>query len=163
MNEQTQDWKIERITEYTKLENEIAIETHELITDPERNRLIKEQLLLSVRIEEIEKIHHKNIEAAQQQQAGIKLELAEGWGVFADKTFECAAGIATLRTTKSLKIQSKEKLIDFLVRNNKLVDFIKSFEITRLRKIKDAGMLEDEIATWDEKKNVAIKIAEEGK
>jgi hypothetical protein len=159
MSEQTQDWKEERITEYAKLENEIAIETHELITDPERNRLIKEKLLLSARIEEVEKIHHKNIEAAQQQQAGIKVELIDKW-YSEDKTFECAVGTATLRTTKSLHIWNKEKLIDFLVTINKLSNFIKSFEITKLRKIKDAGMLEDEIATYDEKKNVAIKITE---
>ncbi len=154
------DWKELRIAEYARLENEIAIETHELVTDPVRNRLIKEQAMLNAEIEEVEAIYHKNIEAAQQQQAGIKLELAETWSDTEDKTFECDAGTAILRTTKSLHIRSKEKLVAFLELNKKLTEFIKSFEITKLRKIKDAGMLEDEIATWDEKKNVAIKLAE---
>lgn len=159
MSEQTQDWKTERIDAYIKLEKEIAIITHELNIDPELNRLIKQQVALCEMIEVAKAPHFKSIEVAQQQQAGIKLELAEKWDI-EDKTFECTAGTATLRTTKSLHIRSKEKLVAFLELNKKLTEFIKSFEITKLRKIKDAGMLEDEIATWDEKKNVAIKIAE---
>ena len=160
MNDQTsQDWKTERITEYAKLENTINIETRELVTDPERSRLLKEQEILRAQILDIERPYNKNIEAAQQQQAGIKAELVDRW-YSEDKTFECAAGTATLRTTKSLHIWNKEKLIDFLVTINKLSNFIKSFEITKLRKIKDAGMLENEIATYDEKKSIAIKITE---
>jgi len=114
------DWKELRIAEYARLENEIAIETHELVTDPVRNRLIKEQAMLNAEIEEVEAIYHKNIEAAQQQQAGIKLELAETWSDTEDKTFECDAGTAILRTTKSLHIRSKEKLVAFLELNKKL-------------------------------------------
>jgi len=153
------DWKELRIAEYAQLENEINIETHELVTDPEMSRLIKERTMLDAEIEEVGAIYDKNIKAAQEQQAGIKLELTENWDI-PEKTFECTAGVATLRTTKSLHIRSKEKLVAFLELNKKLTEFIKSFEITKLRKIKDAGMLEDEIATWDEKKNVAIKLAE---
>ena len=160
IDERMQNWRTDRIAEYAKLENEINIEKNELITDPARNSLITEQKAINERIEQIESLYRKNIETAQQQQAGIKAELVDTWGTTEDKTFECTAGIATLRTTKSLHIRSKEKLVAFLELNKKLTDFIKNFEITKLRKIKDAGMLEDEICTWDEKKSVAIKIAE---
>ena len=160
MSEQTkQDWTTERITEYAKLEKEVVTIMHEMSADIGLNKLIQKRSDLDTVIEFAEKSYFKNIEAAQQQQAGIKLELVDRW-YGEEKTFECAAGIATLRTTKSLKIQNKQKLIDFLTTINKLPNFIKSFEITKLRKIKDAGMLEDEIATYDEKKSIAIKLAE---
>lgn len=159
-DERMRNWRTDRIAEYARLENEIDIETHELVTDPERNRLIKEKEKLNEMIELAEGLYIKNIEAAQQQQAEIKLELVETWGGAEDKTFECDAGTATLRTTKSLNIRSKEKLVAFLELNKKLTEFIKSFEITKLRKIKDAGMIEDEIATWDVSRSVAIKITE---
>ena len=160
IDERMRNWRTDRIAEYAKLENEINIETHEMVADPELIKLMKEQAKLNDMIALLKGTYSKNIEAAQQQQAGIKLELVDTWGDTEDKTFECDAGTATLRTTKSLNIRDKEKLIAFLELNKKLTDFIKSFEITKLRKIKDAGMLEDEICTWDEKKSVAIKIAE---
>ena len=161
MSEQTkQDWKAERIAEYTRLEKDITIEMHEMETDPELLKLMKEQAKLNDMIALLKGTYTKSIEAAQQQQAGIKLELAEKWDCLPFKEYACDAGVATLRTTRSLHIRSKEKLVAFLELNKKLTDFIKSFEITKLRKIKDAGMLEDDIATWDEKKNVAIKIAD---
>lgn len=160
MSEQTkQDWKEKRIAEYAKLEKKITHERNTLLSDSEINKLALERDKLDKLIIEKGKQYILNIDAAQQQQAGIKLELAEKWDI-EDKTFECAIGTATLRTTKSLHIRSKAKLVAFLELNKKLTEFIKSFEITKLRKIKDAGILEDEIATWDEEKNVAIKIAE---
>ena len=163
MNEETaytSNWKEEVIAEYARLEKKINKFISLKNSDPEINRLALERDKLNKKIVEMGKQSILNIDAAQQQQAGIKLELAEKWDI-EDKTFECAAGTATLRTTKSLHIRSKEKLVAFLELNKKLTEFIKNFEITKLRKIKEAGMLEDEIATWDEKKNVAIKIAEE--
>ena len=157
--EAKQDWKTERITEYAKLEKEEVTIKHEMSADIGLNKLIQKRSDLDTVIKFAEKSYFKNIEAAQQQQAGIKLELVDRW-YGEEKTFECAAGIATLRTTKSLKIQSKQKLIDFLVLNKKLVDFIKSFEIAKLRKIKDAGFLGDEVVSYDETKSIAIKITE---
>ena len=159
-DERMQNWRTDRIAEYARLENEIVLEMNEMGADPELIKLMKEQAKLNDMIALLKGTYSKDIEAAQQQQAGIKLELVDTWGATEEKTFECDAGTATLRTTKSLNIRSKEKLVAFLELNKKLTDFIKSFEITKLRKIKDAGMLEDEICTWDEKKTVAIKIAE---
>lgn len=160
IDERMQNLRTDRIAKYAQLENEIAIETHEMDTDPELNRLHNEWVKLGKMIEQGGEIYFKNIKAAQQQQAGIKLELVDTWGDTEDKTFECPAGTATLRTTKSLHIRSKEKLIEFLTTIKKLPEFVKTFETAKLRKIMDAGLLERDIATWDEKKSIAIKIAE---
>lgn len=153
------DWKAERIVEYSRLETEIATEMNDMGTDPDLVKLMKEQAKLNDMISLAKGIYVKNIEAFQQQQAGIKLELAEKWDT-EEKSFTCDAGMATLRITKSLQIKSKEKLVNFLATLNKLPDFIKTFEITKLRKIKDAGLLDDGIASYDEKKSIAIKITE---
>lgn len=157
---ETQDWKTERITEYAKLENIVTIEMRKMGTDPDLDALMRDRVKLNEMIERGQELYLKKIEAAQQQQAGIKLELVDNW-YGEEKTFECPAGTATLRTTKSLKIQSKQKLIDFLMLNKKLIDFIKTFEIAKLRKIKDAGFLGDEVVSYDETKSIAIKLAEE--
>ena len=160
IDERMQNWRTDRIAEYARLENEINIKMHVMKTDPHLNKLMKEQAKLNDIVALAKGAYTRFIEAAQQQQAGIKAELVDTWGETEEKTFECDAGTATLRTTKSLNIRSKEKLIAFLELNKKLTDFIKSFEIAKLRKIKDAGMIEDEIATWDIKRNVAISIKE---
>ena len=161
MSDQKQDdWKEGRIAEYAKLEREIDTKLHEMEIDPQLNKFLQEQAALNLKMEAAKAKFLKNIEAAQQQQAGIKQELAEKWGIKEDKTFECRAGKATLRVNRSFVIRNKEKLIDFLTLNNKLIDFIRTFDISKLRKIKDAGMLGDEIATYEETKTIAIKLTE---
>ena len=160
IDERMQNWRTDRITEYARLENIVTTEMRKMGTDPDLDALMRDRVKLNEIIELGEGCYLKNIDAAQQQQAGIKLELVETWSDTEEKTFECDAGTATLRTTKSLNIRDKEKLVAFLELNKKLTNFIKSFEITKLRKIKDAGMIEDEIATWDIKRNVAISIKE---
>lgn len=160
IKETKQDWKVERIAEYAKLEaKRKAMEEH-LVNNPDINKLNVEVETARLKLIEAEKPFYESINGFIQQQVGIKQELAEKWDCLPFKEYACDVGVATLRTTRSLHIRSKEKLIDFLTTINKLPDFIKTFEITKLRKIKDAGLLGDEIATWDEKKNVAIKIAE---
>jgi hypothetical protein len=159
MSEQTQDWKTERITEYARLEARKHAWKKNVGDTTFLKNLRGELENARIKLDEAEKPYNEKIDAIAQQQAGIKLELIDRW-YGEEKTFECTAGTATLRTTKSLKIQNKQKLIDFLVLNKKLVDFIKTFEIAKLRKIKDAGFLGDEVVSYDETKSIAIKIAE---
>lgn len=160
INERMRNWRTDRIAEYAKLEaKKIAAREHW----EENVTLFKLQVELKKvldKIEKTEKPYRADIDALSQQQAGIKSGLVETWGDTEDKSFECDAGTATLRTSKSLHIRSKEKLVAFLELNKKLTDFISSFEITKLRKIKDAGMLGDEICTYDEKKSISISIKE---
>ena len=160
IDERMQNWRTDRIAEYARLENIVTTEMRKMGTDPDLDALMRDRVKLNEMIELGQGLYLKNIEAAQQQQAGIKLELVETWSDTEEKTFKCNAGTATLRINRSLNIRNKVKLINFLELNKKLTEFIQSFEIAKLRKIKDAGMLEDEICAWDEKKSVAIKIAE---
>lgn len=158
MSEQTkQDWKEQRIAEYAHLENEIALEMHEMGTDPDLIRLMKEQAKLNDMIALAKGIYAKNIEAAQQQQAGIKLELAEKWDID-EKTFKSDIGEIVLRTTRSLVIQDKDKLIGFLQTIKKLNECIRNFDISKIRKFKEVGLIENEIATWSEKYNISIRL-----
>ena len=158
MSEQKeQDWKEARINQYTLAEGakqEIQNNMTELpeIIELERGIAYKQDQLRHIKQPYLDKILE-----CDQLRTGIKLELADKWDV-EEKTFECNAGSATLRTTRSLIIRNKQKLIEFLALNKKLSEFIKSFEITKLRKIKDAGLLESEIATWDEKRSISISI-----
>ena len=166
MNEEAKErmlkWRTDQIAKYARLENEIAIGMNEMGTDPDLIKLMREQAKLNDMIALAKGFYTKTIETARQQQKGIKMELEDSWGDTEDKTFTCDAGMATLRITKSLQIKSKEKLVNFLATLNKLPDFIKTFEITKLRKIKDAGLLDDEIASYEENPSVAIKITEAG-
>lgn len=158
--EQKQDWKEAMIGKYAQLVKEEASLIQEMKNNEELSKLRAERAELDDDIAERESPYIETMEDIRQSETGIKVELAEKWDI-SEKTFECDVGTATLRTTRSLHIRSKEKLIDFLTLNKKLVEFIKSFETAKLRKIKDAGMIEDEIATYDEKQSIAIKIVED--
>ena len=161
MSEQKeQDWKETRIVEYARLGEAIEWETYEMDQDSTLRQAIEDYQGLGELVKQAKSGYLTKIENMQQQQAGIKLELAEKWNI-PEKTFECNAGTATLRTTRSLIIRNKQKLIEFLTLNKKLSEFIKGFEITKLRKIKDAGLLENEIATWDEKRSISISLTKE--
>ena len=158
--ERNQNWKAENITKYAQTEAVKLQILHDITSDTEigllSERLIKTEAELATK----KQPYFDRVLECEQLQTGIKAELVDAWGATEEKTFECDAGTATLRTTKSLNIRSKEKLVEFLAILGKLPEFIKTFETAKLRKIKDAGLLEDEVATWDEKKSIAIKIAE---
>lgn len=159
-DERNQNWKAESIAKYAELEAYRKSIENDLANNSTINKLNEELETARTKLIEAEKPYYERINGFLQQQAGIKLELVDTWGDTEEKTFECDAGTATLRTTKSLNIRSKEKLVEFLAILGKLPEFIKTFETAKLRKIKEAGLLEDEVATWDEKRSIAIKIAE---
>ena len=153
------NWVEKQITEYAQLEREIDMEMREMNTDPELNQLLEQRKKLNEMIEVGGGIYTKYIDEMREQQTNIKAELISNWDT-EEKTFKCDVGTATLRITRSLHIYNKEKLIEFLTTLNILPDFIKTFEIGKLRKIKGAGLIEDSIANWDETKSVIIKGVE---
>jgi len=158
--ERMEKWRTDRIVEYARLEAErqaLSKRWEENITITLLQIEVKKAL---DKLEDAEKPYHVSIGALNQQQTGIKSELVESWSSTEDKTFECDVGTATLRTNRSLKIRSKAKLVEFLATLNKLPDFVKTFDVTKLRKIKDAGLLDDDIASYEEKKSIAIKLTE---
>ena len=160
IDECMQNWRTDKIVEYARAEAD-KIRTQKNMTEiPEVVELEEDIAYKQEQLKHIKQTYLDKIFQCEQVQTDIKAALVDGWKATEEKTFECDAGTATLRTTKSLNIRDKEKLVAFLELNKKLTDFIKSFEITKLRKIKDAGMLGDDIATYDEKKSIAIQIAE---
>lgn len=152
-----ENWKEQILAKYAELEKELTKITNLMYGDSDLGALILERELIDKEIEQANKGYIEAIEGTKQQQVDLKVELVDNWRA-EDKTFACVIGTATLRTTRSLQIKNKGKLIDFLTTLKKLPEFIKSFEVAKLRKIKDAGLLEDELATYDEKKSVVIKI-----
>lgn len=153
------NWKEVKIAEYSELEHEIGAIACEMATDKDLSKLTLERNKLSKAIIMMQSLYTLQIEAKQQTQAGIKAELIDNWDV-TGKTFECDAGTATLRTTKSVRIRSKAKLIDFLSLNKKLTEYIKAFDTSKLRKIKEAELIGSDVIDWDERKSVAISVKE---
>lgn len=160
--ERAQDWKERGLVEYAKLEKDIATVTHKMDTDPELSSLLKKRNDFDTAIGFVQAPFINTIERAREQQAGIKSEFVSRWDI-PDKTFKSHIGTVTMRTTRSLQIRSKERLVNFLLKIEKLLEFIKSFDEPKLRKMKDAGLLEDDIASWDEKRSISIRIREAGK
>ena len=160
MNEQPkQDWKEARIVEYAHTESEKVQTQKNMMLLPEVIELEEEIAYKQDQLCHIKELYLDRILKCEQLQTGIKQELVEKWDI-EDKTFECDTGAATLCITKSLNIRNKEKLISLLGIIGKLPEFVKSFETAKLRKIKDAGLLDNEIASWNEKKSIAISIKE---
>lgn len=56
---------------------------------------------------------------AAERQSVIRTTMAEEWDL-PTKTYRGWAGTATLRITKSLIVKSKQKIVDFLVKNSKV-------------------------------------------
>ena len=156
MNEK-ENWMEQVLVEYARLVKMIGDTTRSMQTDPNLDVLARERASLDNKIRQVTSDYQKTIEHAKHQQAGIRAALVDNWGT-GDKTFKCPVGTATLRTTRSLQVKDKGKLIEFLTTLKKLPEFIKSFEIAKLRKIKDAGLLEDEIVTYGELRTVIISI-----
>ena len=155
-------WKEQKMTErteeYAKLEQEKADIEHLLFYDKMLRELTDTRDAISKEIAALEKEPLHNLALVSQRQAEIRLELAETWGAYEGKTFKCDAGTVTLRETRSFDIRSKKKLVEFLAKLDKVSEFIKTFEIAKLRKVKEAGLLDDDIARWDEHKNVTISL-----
>jgi len=82
--------------------------------------------------------------------------LIDEWDIL-EKTYKCEAGTATVRTTKSLKIQDKKGLVQTLMGIGKLPEAIRSWNLSYLRKLKDVDMISDMVATYEEHQNVVIK------
>jgi hypothetical protein len=153
------NWKEALIADYLRLREDIAAERDAMDSDPDLNMLYKKQKKLNESIETMESLYRLNIETRERQQTDIRRELEQNWDI-EDKTFRCDAGTAMLRTTKSLVIKDKGKLIEFLQTVKKLGECIRNFDVTKLRKFKEAGLIENGVAEWDEKKNVVIRAIE---
>lgn len=144
------------IEEYTLEQTEKEMIQQDMNTNHSLITLLAQREEINKEIEKIQTSYKENINAINTNIDIILNSIKENWNQ-EGKSYKCNAGIATLRTTKSLKIVNKNKLINFLTHNNILNKNIKTFDTSQLRKIKDSGLLEDDIAKWDEKQSINIK------
>ena len=107
---------------------------------------------------ELERPYNEEIADIASDIDDLHAILIDGWDID-DKTYECEAGSATIRTTKSLRITNKKGLIATLFDLGQLPECIRTWNLSYLRKLKDVNLIGDEIASYDEHQNVVIKEA----
>ena len=140
----------------------IALQTRKKIVEQERAEdedILNASILMTKavdKIAELEQPYNDEILDIDTNIESIQKNFVDAWDS-TDKTYECKTGTATLRTTKSLKINRKEELINVLMNIGKLPECIRSWNLSYLRKLKDVGMIDDEIANYHEHQNVIIK------
>ena len=140
----------------------IALRTRKKIVEQERAEdedILNASILMTKavdKIAELEQPYNDKILDIDSNIESLQKNFVDAWDS-TDKTYECKTGTATLRTTKSLKINRKEELINVLLNIGKLPECIRSWNLSYLRKLKDVGMIDDEIANYQEHQNVIIK------
>jgi len=135
----------------------------EMIKDPAIVKLKAKLKSITIELGQKEGEYLEGIQLCNAEMVARKERLIDLWGDIGDKTFKCAVGSATIRTTRSLKIDNTEGLIGILEKIGKLIKCIKSWDLTYLRKLADAGLFDEgEITHYDEKKNITIRGAKEG-
>ena len=152
------DWKDELISFCNALQKEKADLEQERAEDQEilNTKLTMEKV--AAKISELERPYNDQISELTGDIEKVHERLIEDWDI-TDKTYVCEMGTATLKTTKSLKISDKKRLIAVLLNVDKLPESIRSWNLSYLRKLKDVDMIEDSIAFYEEHQNVVIKGA----
>jgi hypothetical protein len=157
---ETIDWKREKIGDYRALSAIVARIERSIQEDERIHSLLKEEDEILKKIDLLTKDRNLTIEEAKQEQAMIKMELLDHWDID-EKTYKCDMGSATMRTNKTLEVHDKKSLIDLLYRLECLDSGIRTLDMTYLKKLKDAYMIPDSMAYYDEKTSVVIKEAKE--
>ena len=150
------DWQEDLITDYVKLERERVRLEQARAEDQEIQNVELTRQKVEDALRTLEQPYSDKLLSITQGIGKIQEAFVEGWGL-TDKTYECEAGTATLRTTKALKIVDKKKLISVLLNIGKLQEAVRSWNLSYLRKLKDVGLIEDNEAYFEEHQNVVIK------
>jgi len=156
------EMKEEYIEGYLAFEQRKKEIEEEMAKDPAIVELKAKLKAVTHEIEQKESEYQGSIQLCNVSMLSRKEGLMDLWDI-EGKTFKCAVGSATIRITRSLKIDNTEKLISILEKIGKLTKCIKSWDLTYLRKLADAGLFDDEeITHYDEKKNVIISGVKDG-
>lgn len=152
----TSNWKELTIADYIAVKAQIKTIEYERAEDEDiKNAAILMKKAVD-KIAELEKPYIDKLSSLNDHIVSLGESLIEKWDI-ADKTYKCDAGIATLRTTKALKINSKETLINLLQNIGKLPQCIRSWNLPYLRSLKDVDLIDDLTAHYEESQNVVIK------
>ena len=160
------DWKEERITKYLNLENEKKGIEKEMDEDKTILDLQRKADKIALKLQINKKEYKEEIANLDLAMCDLKDQLDVNWDLD-NKTFKCVVGSATMRITRSLKIDNTEELINILEKIGKLTKCIKSWDLTYLRKLADAGLfdgekMEEKITHYDEKRSIIIRGTKEG-
>lgn len=150
------DWKEELIVDYLELQRERAILEQERAEDQELKNVESTMTKVADALSTLEQPYKDKIDTLTTDIEKIRGIFKENWDI-PDNTFKCKIGTATKRTTKSLRISDKPQLIQVLLNLNKLSECIRTWNLSYLRNLKDVGLIEDMIASYDEHPNVVIK------
>lgn len=159
------DWKEEVIVEYHTLQEQRAVVAHAQADDIELKnaRLAMEKAIAM--FSALEEVYNDKIGEINAEIEVVRTTLQTKWDI-TEKTFDCNAGRATIRTTKSIVITDKGGLLDRLTElfgdRRKAYACIRTFDLPAIRKYMDVDLIAGHIAHYDEKKNVIIKDAEKG-
>ena len=152
------NWKEEAITDYIGLQKEKRILEQARAEDQDIKNVELTRKKVADKLSALEQPYSDKLLDITRAVEKIHETFIENWDI-TDKTYECEAGTATVRTTKSLNIIDKKKLITTLLNIDKLSEAIRSWNLSYLRKLKDVDMIEDAIAHYDEKQSMIIKEA----
>lgn len=154
------DWKETAISDCIALQTQKNTLEHERAEDQEIKNVESTMKKVVDKLSALERPYIDKITALTADIEKIHDMFIEKWDI-TEKTCEYGIGTATLRTTKSLNIVDKKRLITVLLNIGKLPEAIRSWNLSYLRKLKDVDMIEDAIAYYDEHQNVIIKGARE--
>jgi uncharacterized tellurite resistance protein B-like protein len=160
------DWKEGVLREYHILERGRQMVAEKMAKNPSLSKLRLQIKEAQQQLAEQEQEYREDISNCNFETQKIKDDLIERWDI-EGKSFECDEGGITIRTTRSLKIDNKERLISTLQQIGKLTQCIKGWDLTYLRKLADVSLLdvdegETNIVHFDEKRNVVISAAKNG-
>jgi len=154
--------EIYRSLEIEKLEQQVKIDTNKKSEILRRRikELQDEEDKLALELREEMQLFTERISKIETKQAEIKINISDNWNL-EEKTYKGDLATVTRRTTTSLIITSKEKLVDFLVKNNQVEEGIKSFNIQLLKGFKKSKILSDEVVELKPNYTVSIKLKED--
>jgi hypothetical protein len=152
------NWKEERIADCIALQKEKKSLERQRAEDQEIKNAAILMKKAADKISELERLYTEKIDDIASDIDTLHDLFIDKWDIV-DKTYECEAGSATIRTTKSLRISNKKELIATLFDLGKLPECIRTWNLSYLRKLKDVDLIGDGIASYDEHQNVVIKVA----
>lgn len=153
---------VTKIDEYMAIAEDIKCVEDELEHDPDVLQYRAEIERAKEDLEEAEKGYREYIASKKSRADELMAEIKEGWDTEENQFDIVGQDIYHLsrRTTKSLKIDDTSALCNILSANNKLAEGVKGFNVTFIRGLKDAGIVPDEVAHYEEKVNVKIEVKE---
>ena len=157
---ETPDWKREKLGDYRALSAIVAQTRQSLAEDDRIEKLRTLIALANGDIHRLSKDQETTIAEAIEEQKMIKMELLDHWDIDG-KTYKCDMGSATLRTIKTLEINDQHSLLIWLFKLERLESAIRTLDTVYLKKLKDADIIPDALAYYEETTNVAIAETKE--